>query len=228
MRYRYGSLRQAGIVLLLTVFFVLVNAQVVHAADGNAAGDLLAPLNISSSEGVPIDGYELNAEGGSIVSLRTQSLAFALSGLFMLIRLLVGLAGWAVEVAFRFPLLKLLVAPAQKAADTYNTIVVDTLGLKGLLLAWSFVFTGFMLVRGRIGRGLGEMVLTLLIAAFAASTLIRPDHPARRRRPVGPVGAGGGGGRRTVRQLLRLGRQTRQPRSVRRDGGPAGTQLPRA
>jgi hypothetical protein len=96
-------LRSVGCVALLTGVFLMVNGQVVYAVGSTSeTGDLLAPLNITSSEGVPIDGYELNAEGGSIVSFKTQSLAFALSGLFTLIRLLVGLAGWAIEVGFRF------------------------------------------------------------------------------------------------------------------------------
>ncbi|MFD5572962.1 hypothetical protein ACFWJA_34080 [Streptomyces cadmiisoli] len=181
-----ATLRSAGFVVLLTGVFLLVNTQVVHAAGSHSeTGDLLAPLNIYSSEGVPIDGYDLGAEGGSIVAFKTQALAFALSGLFTLIRLLVGLAGWAIEVAFRFPLLKLLVKPAQKVADTYDTVVVDTLGLKGLLLAWAFVFAGFMIVRGRVGRGLGEIFLTLLIGAIAASALIRPDTLLG---PDGPLG----------------------------------------
>ncbi|WP_326762816.1 hypothetical protein OHB35_53115 [Streptomyces phaeochromogenes] len=158
-----ATLRSAGFVVLLTGVFVMVNSQVVYAASSDSeTGDLLAPLNITSSEGVPINGYELNSEGGSIVAFKTQALAFALSGLFTLIRLLVGLAGWAIEVALRFPLLKLLTDPAQRVADAYDTVVVDTLGLKGLLLAWGFVFAGFMIVRGRVGRGLGEIFLTLL------------------------------------------------------------------
>ncbi|MFF9818912.1 hypothetical protein [Streptomyces sp. NPDC014006] len=181
-----ATLRSAGFVVLLTGVFLLVNTQVVYAAGSNSeTGDLLAPLNITSSEGVPIDGYDLNAKGGSIVAFKTQALAFALSGLFTLIRLLVGLAGWAIEVAFRFPLLKILARPAQKVADTYGTVVVDTLGLKGLLLAWAFVFAGFMIVRGRVGRGLGEIFLTLLIGAIAASALIRPDTLLG---PNGPLG----------------------------------------
>ncbi|MFI7405986.1 hypothetical protein ACIBW9_36900 [Streptomyces sp. NPDC049541] len=178
--------RSAGFVVLLTGVFLLVNTQVVYAASSNSeTGDLLAPLNIYSSEGVPIDGYDLNADGGSIVAFRTQALAFALSGLFTLIRLLVGLAGWAIEVAFRFPLLKILTKPAQKVADTYDNVVVDTLELKGLLLAWAFVFTGFMIVRGRVGRGLGEIFLTLLIGAIAASALIRPDTLLAQDGPLG-------------------------------------------
>ncbi|MFD7708591.1 hypothetical protein [Streptomyces sp. NPDC059786] len=181
-----GTLRSAGFTVLLTGVFVVVNSQVVYAAGSSSeSGDLLAPLNITSSEGVAINGYELNASGGSIVAFKTQALAFALSGLFTLIRLLVGLAGWAIELAFRFPLLKILIRPAQKAADTYNSVVVDSLGLKGLLLAWAFVFAGFMIVRGRVGRGLGEIFLTLLIGAIAASALIRPDTLLAQDGPLG-------------------------------------------
>ncbi|MEU9546372.1 hypothetical protein [Streptomyces mirabilis] len=181
-----GTLRSAGFVLLLTGVFVMVNSQVVYAASSSSeTGDLLSPLNITSSEGVPINGYELNAEGGSIVAFKSQALAFALSGLFTLIRLLVGLAGWAIELAFRFPLLKILIQPAQKVADSYTHVVVDTLGLKGLLLAWAFVFACFMIVRGRVGRGLGEIFLTLLIAAFAASAFVRPDYLLTQDGPLG-------------------------------------------
>ncbi|MDA5147065.1 hypothetical protein PEM37_36745 [Streptomyces sp. AD681] len=182
---RPGTLRSAATTVLLAVVFVMVNSQVVYAADSSETGDLLAPLNITSSEGVPINGYELNAEGGSIVAFKTQALAFALSGLFTLIRLLAGLAGWAIEVAFRFPLLKILARPAQEVADAYNGVVVDALGLKGLLLAWAFVFGGFMLVRGRVSRGLGEIFLTLLIAAFAASAFVRPDYLLAADGPLG-------------------------------------------
>ncbi|MGW3134994.1 hypothetical protein [Streptomyces sp. NPDC001139] len=181
-----ATLRSAGFVVLLTGVFLMVNTQVVYAASSNSeTSDLLAPLNIYSSEGMPIDGYDLNASGGSIVAFKSQALSFALSGLFTLIRLLVGLAGWAIEVAFRFPLLKLLTRPAQKVADTYDTVVVDTLGLKGLLLAWAFVFAGFMIVHGRVGRGLGEIFLTLLIGAIAASALIRPDTLLSQDGPLG-------------------------------------------
>ncbi len=88
-------------------------------------------------------------------------------------------------MAFRFPLLKILTRPAQKVADTYNDVVVDTLGLKGLLLAWAFVFAGFMIVRGRVGRGLGEIFLTLLIGAIAASALVRPDTLLSQDGPLG-------------------------------------------
>ncbi|MEV6400214.1 hypothetical protein AB0M39_36440 [Streptomyces sp. NPDC051907] len=180
-----GTLRSAGYTLLLAVVFLAVNTSVAHAATADAeTGDLLAPLNVTGSEGVPINGYELSANGGSIFSFKSQALAFVASGLFTVIRLLVGLACWAVEFAFRFPLLKTLAAPAQKVSDAYAEAVVDTLGLKGLLLGWAFVFGLIMLVRGKVGRGLGEIVLTLLIAAFAASAFVRPDYLLSEQGPL--------------------------------------------
>ncbi|MGW5736390.1 MULTISPECIES: hypothetical protein [Streptomyces] len=170
----HGRLRTLVHASGLAGVFLLVNAQVAYAADGG--GDMMGPLNVDSSEGVPLDGYELSAQGGSIFSVRTNAFAFIMNGLFTLLRLVVGLSCWAVEFALRFPLIKMLAGPAQKLSDSYTDIVVDTLGLKGLLLAWAFVFGGILLVRGKAGKGLGEIVLTLVIAAFAASAFVRPDY----------------------------------------------------
>ncbi|MFD7015247.1 hypothetical protein [Streptomyces sp. NPDC059928] len=178
-----GRLRAVGFTVFLTVVFLLVNAQVAHAAQSSGNG-LLSPLNITSSEGVPIDGYELSAEGGSVFSFKSNAYAFIMSGLFTLLRLVVGLACWAIEFAFRFPLLKMLADPAQKAADAYNHAVVDSLGLKGLLLAWAFVFGLILFVRGKAGKGLGEIALTLVIGALAASAFVRPDYLLAQNGPL--------------------------------------------
>ncbi|WP_189765790.1 hypothetical protein [Streptomyces xanthochromogenes] len=170
-----ARLRSGGFTVLVTVVFLLVNAQVAHAAQ-NSGGDMLSPLNITSSEVVPINGYELSAEGGSVFSFKSNAYAFVMNGLFTLLRLVVGLACWAIGYAFKFPLLKMLTSPAQQAADAYNHAVVDSLGLKGLMLAWAFVFGLILFVRGKTGKGLGEIALTLVIAGFAASAFVRPDY----------------------------------------------------
>ncbi|WP_331721516.1 hypothetical protein [Streptomyces sp. NBC_00212] len=178
-----GRLRAVSFTVVITVVFLLVNAQVAHAAQSSGSG-LLSPLNITSSEGVPIDGYELSAEGGSVFSFKSNAYAFIMSGLFTLLRLVVGLACWAIEFAFRFPLLKMLADPAQKAADAYNHAVIDSLGLKGLLLAWAFVFGLILFVRGKAGKGLGEIALTLVIGALAASAFVRPDYLLSQHGPL--------------------------------------------
>ncbi|MFI8280738.1 hypothetical protein ACIGBH_38795 [Streptomyces sp. NPDC085929] len=181
-----GTLRAAGFVTLLTVVFLVTNTVVAAAADGNPTdgGGLLAPLNVPSSEGVPLEGYQLEAKGGMLANVVGQTQVLVMGGLFSLVRLLVGLCCWLIGFVFEFPLLRLLTRPAQELATAYNTHVVDALGLKGLLLGWAFVFGLVLFVRGRVGTGLGEIALTLVIAALATSALIRPDYLLGRYGPL--------------------------------------------
>ncbi|MEU6212176.1 hypothetical protein ABZ891_20045 [Streptomyces sp. NPDC047023] len=179
---------------LLTVVFLVTNTAVAAAADGSGAGGgLLGPLNVPTREGVPLSAYQLESSpsrGGSwdptdvVRTVVGASLPFdvagelqrlVLNGLFTLVRLLAGLCCWLTEFVFEFPLLGLLTDPAQVLADAYQRHVVGALGLEGLLLAWAFVVGLVLFVRGRVGKGLGEIALTLFIAAFAASAFVRPD-----------------------------------------------------
>ncbi|MFI5808716.1 hypothetical protein [Streptomyces sp. NPDC051561] len=188
-RFDRGTLRAAGFVVLLAVVFTVVDTQVAAAADGTSGGGtgLLAPLNLTTSEGAPLEGYRMGSNPGVVLNVADNARAFLLSGLFAAVRLLVGLAGWLVEFVFSFPLLGLLLGPAQELADTYKRLVVDTLGLKGLLLGWAFIFGLILFMRGKTARGLGEILLTLIIAAFAASALIRPDYLLAKDGPLDQV-----------------------------------------
>lgn len=184
-RLDYSTLRSVVFTTLLVMVFWTVNTSVAAAADGSGQEEgLLAPLNVTTSEGVPMSRYELRADPGGATNITGQIQSLLLGGLFTLVRLLVGLACWLIEFAFRFPLITALLSPAQKASDAYNTHVVDALGLKGLLLGWAFIFGLILFVRGKVGKGLGEIVLTLLIAAFAASAFIRPDYLLAKDGPL--------------------------------------------
>ncbi|MFJ3840562.1 hypothetical protein ACIPY6_34350 [Streptomyces sp. NPDC090054] len=190
-----GTLRAAGFVGFMTVVFLVTNTSVAMAADGSAGGGLLGPLDVLTREGAPLSGYQLEASArpktvtgtapiveaamtGEVPDLgivrETQRLV--MGGLFTLVRLLVGLVCWLLSFVFRFPLHSLLVQPAQRLADAYERHVVAVLGLEGLILAWAFAFGLILFVRGRVGKGLGEIVLTLVIAALAASAFVRPDY----------------------------------------------------
>ncbi|MFE2167919.1 hypothetical protein ACFXB3_23100 [Streptomyces sp. NPDC059447] len=187
-----GTLRSAGFVTLVTVVFLVTNTSVAAAADGSgASGGLLGALDIRTSEGVPLSGYQLEASaapptvGQQVVNVVSGGLSFdvvaevqrlVLSGLFTLVRLLVGLCCWLIGFIFKFPLLRLLTDPAQNLADAYQRHVVNALGLPALLLAWAFVFGLITFARGKVGQGLGEIALTLVIAALAASAFVRPDY----------------------------------------------------
>ncbi|MFC9816071.1 hypothetical protein ACFVJM_28890 [Streptomyces virginiae] len=192
-RFDHGTLRSAGFVALLTVVFLVTNTAVAAAADGSGTGGgLLGPLDIVTREGVPLSGYQLESSVASqTVGDRVEDVVVGksmpfdvigetqrllLNGLFTLVRLLVGLSGWASATVLDFPVLRLLADPAQRLADAYQRHVVGALGLEGLLLAWAFVFGLVLFVRGKVGKGLGEIVLTLVIAALAASAFVRPDY----------------------------------------------------
>ncbi|WP_371681580.1 hypothetical protein [Streptomyces sp. NBC_01276] len=195
-------MRAAGFVALLTVVFLVTNTAVAAAADGGDAsgGGLLSPLDIHTREGALLSGYQLEAvagtpdgvpavkliENGGVPDLDVagQTQRLVLSGLFTLVRLLVGLCCWLLDFVFKFPLLTLLTNPAQRLADAYERHVVGALGLTELLLAWAFVFGLILFVRGKVGTGLGEIVMTLVIAALATSALIRPDYLLGRDGPL--------------------------------------------
>lgn len=53
-----------------------------------------------------------------------------------------------------------------------------------MFLAWAFAFGLILFVRGKVGTGLGEIMLTLFIVAFAASAFVRPDHLLGKDGPV--------------------------------------------
>ncbi|MFF1400699.1 hypothetical protein ACFVZD_44080 [Streptomyces sp. NPDC058287] len=180
-----ATLRAAGFIALLVTVFLTVNTSVAYAANSaSGQGGLLSPLELNTSEGVSLKGYELGAQGGSIFSLTSNWQAMILSGLFTVVRVFVGLACWAIEVAYRFPLLKLLAKPAQHLSDIYTETVVSDLGLKSLLLAWAFVFGLVLVVRGKHAKGFGEIALTLVIGAVAASVFTTPNFLLGKDGPI--------------------------------------------
>ncbi|MER7467891.1 hypothetical protein [Streptomyces sp. NPDC097981] len=187
IRVDRGTLRAAGFLALLTVVFLVTNTAVAWAADGNgdAGGSgLLAPFNVVTAEGGRLDAYQLQADGGSSLNVVGQLQVLVMSGLFALARLLVGMCCWLIAFVFRFPLLALLTGPAQHLADAYQTHVVDALGLKGLTLAWGFVFGLVLFMRGKAATGFGQIAATLVIGALAASAVVRPDYLLGRDGPL--------------------------------------------
>ncbi|MEV6574867.1 hypothetical protein [Streptomyces sp. NPDC051577] len=195
-----GTLRAAGFVALLTLVFLVTNTSVAMAADGaTSGGGLLGPLDVYSSEGAPLSGYQLESLSPNVgrtpaeVAITTGGMPYdvvgelqrmVMGGLFTLVRLLVGLACWLIGFVFRFPITTLLTDPAQKLADAYARHVVAPLGIQGLFLAWAFAFGLILFVRGKVGTGLGEIMLTLFIVAFAASAFVRPDYLLGKEGPV--------------------------------------------
>ncbi|MFI7008864.1 hypothetical protein [Streptomyces sp. NPDC050145] len=180
-----GTLRAAAFTTLLVIVFLTVNTSVAQAADSaTGSGGLLSPLQLNTSEGVSLEGYELGAQSGSVFAFPGNMQVAVLGGLFTVVQALAGLACWAIEVAYRFPLLKLLTKPAQHLSEAYTEAVVDDLGLKAALLAWAFVFGLVLVMRGKYVKGFGEIFLTLVIGALAASVFVTPNFLLGKEGPV--------------------------------------------
>jgi hypothetical protein len=170
---RYGVRRTATLVAALAVFTV-TSTQLASAADGSASG-ILGPFDVTSSERVPLDHYELVSNPGGVTDFQQEAQSYLMGCLFSLVRIVVGLECWLIHWAYSFPLVQSVSTQSQQLADDYRAYVVDALGLPGLLLAWAVVVCSIMLLRGKAGKALGELALTFAIVAVAASALVRPD-----------------------------------------------------
>lgn len=172
--------RRAGVVVFVTVLLTAVGTATASAADGHAVtladaqgGGLLGPFtSIKTSDGLPVSSYELSGGG---YGLADTSMRFLMGGLFALARTVTGFACWIVDWVYQFPVISSLSSTAQHIADAYQQHIVTPLGLAGVFTAWAFAFGLYMVARGRAARGFGEIILTLLIAALAATSLVRPD-----------------------------------------------------
>ncbi|WP_405807707.1 hypothetical protein [Streptomyces sp. NBC_01187] len=173
-----------GAVGLLAASAAPASADERTLAAGNDGGGLLAPWNVKTPEGERLEDYELTGGGDG---LGDSAMRFLLSGVFALARTLVGACCWLVDWAYRFPIVDKLASPAQQVSDAYRDRIVEPLGLVPLFLAWAFVFGLVLAMRGRVGQGAGEILLTLLICAISASTLVRPDYLLGYEGPVQQV-----------------------------------------
>ncbi|MFD0367645.1 hypothetical protein [Streptomyces sp. NPDC127114] len=181
----------------LTVASMAVLVWAAGAGDAFAAastsggeGGILGPLNVPSSEGVPLDRYELDpmpsgadfpdpagAATGTVMEMDDfgdQVRRFLGSGMFAFARTTTGFSSWLIDWVYRFPVIDKLTGPAQTLSDAYERQIIGPLGLAGLCLAWAFVFGLVLVMRGRVARGAGEILLTLLIAGIAATTAVQP------------------------------------------------------
>ncbi|MEZ0092495.1 hypothetical protein [Streptacidiphilus sp. EB129] len=169
------QLRRVVTLAVTMVLFTLTSLQVAAAADGGSTPGILGPFDVTSSENVPLDHYELVSNPGSVTDFQQEAQSYLMGALFSLVRMVVGLECWLIHWAYSFPLVQAVSQQSQQLADAYRLYVVDALGLPGLFLAWAVVVCSIMLMRGKVGKALGELALTFLIVAVAASALVRPD-----------------------------------------------------
>ena len=139
---------------------------------------LFAGFTAHDSIGVPVmsDTYDTTADTGHMWDVGKKAEAAITSMFFGFDRFLIAFCCWLLSWALKFGLAKSLTGPVSNAASSYQTHVINGLGLTSLAL----VIAGFMcgvqiMVRSR-AKGFGELCLSLLVAAIAAVALASPAN----------------------------------------------------
>lgn len=127
--------------------------------------------------GNSIDNYRLKARhhgginpGGWWIE-RTVDSADAL---FQVNKAIVKLTLWLVDYALRFEIANALLSPVESLTRAYNERFVERIGLPTLMLMLCVFWFGLAALRGRVGRGMGEIFLSFLIAVIGAAVIAAP------------------------------------------------------
>lgn len=116
-------------------------------------------------------GYD---EGGTFNVGRKASgvvLGFVWNGTTWLMGVAIAVLQWALKFTIADALLK----PAYFVYYTWETKVVRRLGLLPFFIFCAMFYGGVLIARGKLKRGFGEWLVTLLVVGFTATFLARPD-----------------------------------------------------
>ncbi|MFJ9521311.1 hypothetical protein ACIRPK_24050 [Kitasatospora sp. NPDC101801] len=167
----------------MTYLFLVAGTESAFAADGERGG-VLAPLNVLSSEGVPLDNYDLKSENGGTTDIRSHVCNLLLGAGFALVRMLVGFMCWVVGWIWNFPIVSTLISTANHLHYEFFQIMANDLSLYGLFLAAGVAFGGLLMMRGKVGRGAGEMLITLMLSALVLMPALTPRSVLGEQGPV--------------------------------------------
>ena len=168
----------------MTFLFLLAGASAAEAADGSERGGILAPLNVLSSEGVPLDNYDLKSENGGTTDIRSHVCNLLLGAGFALVRMAVGLMCWVCQWIWNFPIVSTLISTADKLNSKFFEVTANELSLYALFLAAGSAFGCILMMRGKIARGAGEMVVTLLLSTLVLMPALTPHSVLGEQGPL--------------------------------------------
>lgn len=122
----------------------------------------------------PTSHYDIGYDEGAWNHFSRKILGFLTEAAFGTARWFVRVGLWVVNWALAFGFAERLAAPAQRAADAYETRVVGPLHLEYFFLMLAAAYGGWHAMRGRLARGGGEFFTSVVIAALAATVLAYP------------------------------------------------------
>lgn len=183
--------RRGPATLLVAVALMVALAPAAAAADPGSAvllaqpggvdgGDGFGEHQVTDRYGIPVFEYEIAGRQGGGPDGTFDRLGLWLSDvLFSTGRLIVVALIWLLDFALDFGLADLMLAPVQQLIGVYETNFVGTIsgggwGLVPLALMICVFWFGLAALRGRVGKGFGEIAMSFLLAVLLGAILANP------------------------------------------------------
>jgi hypothetical protein len=192
MRRRPAPAGLAVAVVLLLVAGLLVGPSAGLALaqeSGAGSGPVLAQVDggdgfgenqVVDRYGIPVFEYTIDGRQGGGVDGTFDRLGIWLADvLFSTSRLVVVALIWLLDYALDFGLADLMLTPVQQLIGVYETNFIGTIsgggwGLVPLALMICVFWFGLAALRGRVGKGFGEITMSFLLAGVLGAILANP------------------------------------------------------
>ncbi|MCI0686154.1 MAG: type IV secretion system protein [Sporichthyaceae bacterium] len=135
---------------------------------------ILEPFTVTDSAGVPISHYDIHADMGAWDDIMREITYWPMSVAFAGARVLVGFAAWLIDWALQFELVRILFRPVDNISTAFQNLIVDRIGLPGLMLSIAGVYATWLVLFRSRSRGMREGAMSILISAIVATWLASP------------------------------------------------------
>lgn len=187
-RYKLSTLVVLGLVGLLAAGYLVAALagpagaqppdQVVVAQSGG--GDDFSESQVVDRYGISVFDYSIEGRQGGAVDGTFKRLGIWLADvLFSASRLIVVGLIWLLDFALDFGVADLMLSPVQQLISVYETNFVGTVsgggwGLVPLALMICVFWFGLAALRGRVGKGFGEIAMSFVLAVLLGAVLANP------------------------------------------------------
>lgn len=175
-------MRRAGARLLLVVVVGVLLCSPASAAAQSPSETPQAPAGLMPDQPVgehPTSRYEIWYSPGGFTDVAAKVLGLVTELAFGAVRAVVSVATWVITWAYGFRFAAALAEPAGRLAVAYDTRLVGPVGLGSLALLLAVVYAGVNVLRSRLSRGVGELLVSLLVLALGGMLLTSPAETFR-------------------------------------------------
>lgn len=181
------------LLLVLTAAGLLVGpaagpaaAQPAELADpvvlAQASGDGFGEHPVVDRYGISVFDYSIEGRQGGGVDGTFQRMSIWLADLlFSTSRMIVVGLIWLLDFALDFGVAELMLTPVEQLVATYETNFIGTIsgggwGLVPLALMICVFWFGLAAIRGRVGKGFGEIMVSFILAVVLGAVLANPGQ----------------------------------------------------